>query len=822
MISNSMTGMRKTSLTLAVVAAICGTCALGASAAPSATSGGNPFATVDTPTVLKRGDAVIGALPMTQPISISVGLKLRNKDVLDAFVANNAKNQLQGLAPKLMSREQFLADHAPTQAQVQKVVNYLTSMGYKNVAVVPTRMLVTADGTALTARNAFMTSFAQVRTQDGRIAFATTDNVRVPTALGDTVQAVMGLENVHLSHTFAKVLPAGKVHTNAAHTNAATIEGVNPTWFTSIYNTYGSDGARNTNVGIVAEGSLTQVIKDLEATYGVKRTIPTNVVYTDCTVTTCTDTANSIEFELDSQAIAGVTGQALTANNQLAKITFYDVKNLTNKDLSDDYTAIVAANAVKIVNVSLGICETDVEGSTATYDDGEFESGTAQGQTFSVSTGDSGADECGNGGTTPSYPASSPYVVAVAGTTLTVNDAGGGTGSGPGGQPSYDGEVVWNELAINEGATGGSESKFEPKPSWQTLYTGSFRGVVDVAFDGDPQSGAILEINCNPTCSSEQVGGTSLAAPLFSGIWATTLSVNGNGLGFAAPILYGLPATDFHDITSGNNDGETAGVGYDLASGRGSIIYGSAFLSDTASLGNKPPVANFTASTSGLVATFTDSSTDSDGTVASHSWEFGDGATSTATNPSHTYATAGTYSVRETVVDNLGSGNGKVISLPVGPAQLLANTGFETGTATPWNMTAGVLQNNSSLAHGGNWFAEIGNGGTGAHTDHVTQTVTIPSTKSAATLTFYLHTTTTETTTTKTPDILYVRIYNASGTLLATPATYSNLNATSGYVQETVDMTPYIGQKVQIDFVGVNNATLETTWDLDDVTLNTP
>ena len=137
-------------------------------------------------------------------------------------------------------------------------------------------------------------------------------------------------------------------------------------------------------------------------------------------------------------------------------------------------------------------------------------------------------------------------------------------------------------------------------------------------------------------------------------------------------------------------------------------------------------------------------------------------------------------------------------------------------------MTAGVLQNNSSLAHGGNWFAEIGNGGTGAHTDHVTQTVTIPSTKSAATLTFYLHTTTTETTTTKTPDILYVRIYNASGTLLATPATYSNLNATSGYVQETVDMTPYIGQKVQIDFVGVNNATLETTWDLDDVTLNTP
>jgi serine protease len=67
------------------------------------------------------------------------------------------------------------------------------------------------------------------------------------------------------------------------------------------------------------------------------------------------------------------------------------------------------------------------------------------------------------------------------------------------------------------------------------------------------------------------------------------------------------------------------------------------------------PTANFTFSTSGLTATFTDSSTDAGGTIGSHSWNFGDGITSTTTSPSHTYAAAGTYSVTETVTDSVNS-----------------------------------------------------------------------------------------------------------------------------------------------------------------------
>jgi len=71
--------------------------------------------------------------------------------------------------------------------------------------------------------------------------------------------------------------------------------------------------------------------------------------------------------------------------------------------------------------------------------------------------------------------------------------------------------------------------------------------------------------------------------------------------------------------------------------------------------GNQSPLASFTNTVSGLTATFTDTSTDADGSIAARSWNFGDGATSTLANPSRTYAAAGTYMVALTVTDNLAA-----------------------------------------------------------------------------------------------------------------------------------------------------------------------
>jgi PKD repeat protein len=96
--------------------------------------------------------------------------------------------------------------------------------------------------------------------------------------------------------------------------------------------------------------------------------------------------------------------------------------------------------------------------------------------------------------------------------------------------------------------------------------------------------------------------------------------------------------------------------------------------------GNVAPVANFSASTSGLTANFTDTSTDSDGSIASRTWDFGDGTLSTATNPSRTYTAAGTYSVSLTVTDNGGLSNSRTQSVTVATA---GTQTYTNGTDVP-------------------------------------------------------------------------------------------------------------------------------------------
>ncbi|MFD8079831.1 putative Ig domain-containing protein [Streptomyces sp. NPDC059718] len=188
---------------------------------------------------------------------------------------------------------------------------------------------------------------------------------------------------------------------------------------------------------------------------------------------------------------------------------------------------------------------------------------------------------------------------------------------------------------------------------------------------------------------------------------------------------------------------------------------------------------------------------------------------------SGTPTTAGTSSVTVTARDNTGatgstSFNWTVNSLGGGcssSGQKLGNPGFETGTASPWTATTGVINNSSSEpAHSGSWDAWL-NGFGSIHTDTLSQSVTIPA-GCAATLSFYLHIDTAEVTTSTAFDKLTVQV--GSTTL----ATYSNVNAASGYVQKSFNLSSFAGQTVTLKFTGTEDSSLQTSFVIDDTAVN--
>jgi len=195
-----------------------------------------------------------------------------------------------------------------------------------------------------------------------------------------------------------------------------------------------------------------------------------------------------------------------------------------------------------------------------------------------------------------------------------------------------------------------------------------------------------------------------------------------------------------------------------------------------------------------------------------------------------TFTASSTASIGTSTVTINASGGGvshsTTVSLSVTAAgvttQILGNPGFENGSANtpPWTLTAGVINNSASEPpHAGSWDAWLDGYGT-THTDTALQQLAIPASATAATLSFFLHIDTAETTTTTAFDTLTVQIRNSSGTVLSTLATYSNLNKANGYQQKTFSLINFKGQTVQIFFKGVEDSTLQTSFVLDDVTLN--
>jgi hypothetical protein len=192
---------------------------------------------------------------------------------------------------------------------------------------------------------------------------------------------------------------------------------------------------------------------------------------------------------------------------------------------------------------------------------------------------------------------------------------------------------------------------------------------------------------------------------------------------------------------------------------------------------------------------------------------------------SGTPTTAGTSQVTVTATDSTGPSGSASFTWTIsgaggGGTQLLGNPGFETGTAAPWAGTAKVIYSGTKEpARSGAWDAWLDGYGT-TTTDTLSQQITIPSTAHSATLSYWLHVDTAETGTTA-YDTLKVQLVNGSGTVLATLATYSNLDHVTGYTQHSVSLNGYVGQTVTLRFTGAEGNQKQTSFVLDDTALTT-
>ncbi|MGW6936491.1 M4 family metallopeptidase [Lentzea sp. NPDC054927] len=185
---------------------------------------------------------------------------------------------------------------------------------------------------------------------------------------------------------------------------------------------------------------------------------------------------------------------------------------------------------------------------------------------------------------------------------------------------------------------------------------------------------------------------------------------------------------------------------------------------------------------------------------------------------SGTPTTAATSNVSVTAQDSAGQSGSASFSWTVGTGggncsgQKVANPGFESGTAS-WTATSGVIGQHSAdgePARSGTWSSWL-NGYGSSHTDSLSQSVTIPA-GCKASLTFYVHVDTKETGSTA-----YDKLTITAGS--TTLGTLSNTNAASGYVLKTFDVSSFAGQTVTFKFTGVEDASLQTSFVIDDTAL---
>jgi len=453
--------------------------------------------------------------------------------------------------PVRVSRADFKKRHSADPDAIKKVKAFAREFNLKvvNDPTQAVRRTVQLTGTASDMQKAFgvvleqkLINNVEYRVREG--------GIYLPKSLTGVVEAVLGLDNR------PQARPHFRVFESSA--GAAAPSSYTPPQVAEAYKFPSSSSGAGQTIGIIELGGgyrqtdLTAYFKTLKLAAPPVTAVSVDGGKNKPSNANSSDGEVMLDIEVSGSVAAG------------ARIAVYFTPN-TDQGFIDAITTAVhdATHKPSVISISWGGPESSWTEQSMTALDAACQSAAALGVTITVAAGDDGSTD-GAKGNNVDFPASSPHVLACGGTKLDANGA------------TIVSEVVWNELANDEGATGGGVSNVFALPSWQananvpapSTSTGG-RGVPDVAGDADPTTGYTIRVDGQTTV----IGGTSAVAPLWAGLVAVANQQLGTQVGFIQPAMYAARAASaFNDIIVGNNGAFSAGPGWDACTGLGSPI----------------------------------------------------------------------------------------------------------------------------------------------------------------------------------------------------------------------------------------------------------
>ena len=525
---------------------------------------------------------------------------------------------------KWLTPQEFGQRFGAADADIAKITGWLAGHGFKVTRIANAKNVIEFSGTAGQVSQAFHTEIHQY-VVNGKQHWANASDPQIPAALTPVVAGVATLHNFRKASQISSIRPQAVRRQAGVKPNATLSDGSHalaPIDFETIYNIpfISSVDGTGTTIAVVARSNIhISDIQSFQSSFGVPNKLPQIVV-------NGTDPGDKQDGD-EAEAVLDTSWSAALAPNATVKLVVSASTNSSDGvDLSEQY--IVDNNLADVMTESYGDCEANYSPAEAQFYLSLAQQAATQGITYTVAAGDSGAEGCDDpssetvatGPVSVNILASTPYDIAVGGTEFNENGNNAywnsSNGTNFGSATGYIPEVAWNESCTaaqcgssNAGiwAGSGGASILFPKPSWQTNVLGipndGARDVPDISFTSAGHDFYLLCLDGSCTSQHGQsyfsgVSGTSAATPSFAGIMALLVQYSGGRQGQAAAKLYDYASYEnfpsciavtpaagcvFNDIVLGNNavPGEVnygtiaaqyqAGVGYDLATGLGSI-----------------------------------------------------------------------------------------------------------------------------------------------------------------------------------------------------------------------------------------------------------